>query len=159
VLRSRIRPDDRVDQVAPRRGNVRAGLFGVIATREGLNNGREWLDATITALEANVRLLEQELANRLPAVRLRRPDASYLAWLDFTALAWGDDPAATALEHAKVALSSGPAFGKQGRGHARMNIGCHPETIVAAVDRLAQVMDNSAYESALPAHMCRCLTA
>ena len=127
----------------PEEVTSRAGLFGVIATREGLNNGREWLDATITALESNVRILEQELANRLPEVRLRRPDASYLAWLDFTALAWGDDPAATALEHAKVALSSGPAFGKQGRGHARMNIGCHPETIVAAVDRLAQVMDNS----------------
>jgi cystathionine beta-lyase len=123
----------------PEEVTSRAGLFGVIATREGLNNGREWLDATISAVEANVRLLEQELTNKLPTVRLRRPDASYLAWLDFTALEWGDDPATTALEHAKVALSSGPAFGQQGRGHARINIGCHPDTIIAAVDRLAQV--------------------
>lgn len=122
----------------PEEVTSRTGLFGVIATREGFDNGREWLAATIAALEANVALLEKELAEKLPTVRLRRPDASYLAWLDFSALGWGDDPAAIALQRAKVALSSGPAFGAQGRGYARMNIGCHPDTIVAAIDRLAR---------------------
>ena len=71
-------------------------------------------------------------------MRLRRPDASYLAWLDMSALGWGDDPAQFALEHAKVALSSGPTFGVQGARHARMNLGCAPGTIIEAVTRLAR---------------------
>lgn len=54
-----------------------------------------------------------------------------------SALGWGDDPARYATEHARVALSSGPSFGIEGAGHARMNLACAPETIIEAVDRLS----------------------
>jgi cystathionine beta-lyase len=116
----------------------RVGLFGLIATRVGFADGREWLQATVAAIEHNVSVLEGQLAASLPAVRLRRPDASFLAWLDMSALGWGDDPAQFALERARVALVSGPAFGSQGAGHARMNVACAPGTIVEAVTRLAR---------------------
>jgi len=122
----------------PEEVTFRAGLFGLIATREGFARGRGWLRATVAAIEHNVTVLEDQLAASLPAVRLRRPDASYLAWLDMSALGWGDDPAQFALQHAKVALSHGPAFGPQGTGHARMNVACAPETIIEAVTRLAR---------------------
>jgi cystathionine beta-lyase len=55
-----------------------------------------------------------------------------------SALGWGEDPAQFALEHARVALSNGPSFGAQGNGHARLNLGCAPGTIIEAVRRLAQ---------------------
>ena len=115
----------------------RTGLFGLIATREGFNHGREWLDATVRSIESNVDLLASQLAAKLPAVRLRRGQATYLAWLDMSRLGWGDDPAKRALDSAGVALVSGLAFGAQGAGHARMNIACSPEMVVEAVDRLA----------------------
>ena len=44
------------------------------------------------------------------------PRASYLAWLDFRELGWGDDPAARALEVARVALNSGHVVRAVGRG-------------------------------------------
>jgi cystathionine beta-lyase len=122
----------------PKEVTFRAGLFGLIATREGFTRSREWLRATVAAIEHNVAVLEEQLAASLPAVRLRRPDASYLAWLDMSALGWGDDPAQFALDRAKVALSSGPAFGSQGAGYVRMNLGCAPGTITEAVTRLAR---------------------
>jgi cysteine-S-conjugate beta-lyase len=106
----------------PAEVTFRAGLFGLIATRAGFADGRDWLDATVATIESNLALLDEQLAERLPAVRLRRPDASYLAWLDISALGWGDDPAAHALAAAKVALAAGPAFGPPGAGHARMNV-------------------------------------
>lgn len=115
----------------------RTGLFGLIATREGFANSGEWLDEAITTIQQNFDLLERELREKLPEVKLRRGRSTYLAWLDMRALGWGDDPAAHALEHAKVALSNGPAFGEQGRGFARMNLACSPDTIVEAVRRLA----------------------
>ncbi len=77
----------------PEEVTFRAGLFGLIATREGFARSRGWLQATVAAIEHNVAVLEEQLAASLPAVRLRRPDASYLAWLDMSALGWGDDPA------------------------------------------------------------------
>ena len=115
----------------------RTGHFGLIATAEGFAHGKDWLDATITSIEANLDHLEAELAVHLPAVHLRRPSASFLAWLDMTRLGWGDDPAVPARREARVALASGPAFGAPGAGHARMNVACSPETITEAVRRLA----------------------
>lgn len=121
----------------PAEVTYRTGQFGLIATREGFAHGREWLDGTIAAVEANLDHLEAELQAHLPDVVLRRPAASYLAWLDMSALGWGDDPAATARRKARVALASGPSFGTQGTGFARMNVACAPDTISEAVRRLA----------------------
>jgi len=121
----------------PEEVTFRAGLFGLIATQTGFSRSRGWLQATVAAIEQNIAVLEEQLAANLPAVRLRRPNASYLAWLDMSALGWGDDPAQFALHHARVALSNGPAFGPQGTGHARMNLACAPDTIIEAVRRLA----------------------
>jgi cysteine-S-conjugate beta-lyase len=125
----------------PEEVTFRAGLFGLMATREGFTHGRDWLDATITSIETNFALLQQQLNEKLPAIRMRRPNASYIAWLDMSALGWGDDPAETALRHAKVALSNGPSFGRPGVGFARMNLACAPETIMEAIDRLARAAD------------------
>ena len=118
--------------------SFRAGLFGVLATRAGFTDGLEWLRGSIAAIEQNVDLLDDLLERHLPTVRLRRPRASYLAWLDLRELGWGDDPAARALSAARVALSSGPAFGRQGAGFARMNLACAPETVEQAVARIAR---------------------
>ena len=121
----------------PEEVTFRTGQFGLIATREGFASSRDWLRSTVSTIEEGLDLLRRELARELPAVRLREPDATYLAWLDLSALGWGDDPAQHALAHGKVALSNGPVFGAGGAGHVRMNIACAPDTIVEAVRRLA----------------------
>jgi cystathionine beta-lyase len=121
----------------PEEVTFRAGLFGLIATREGFASSRDWLHSTISTIESNFSLLRNQLAYALPSVNLREPNATYLAWLDMRDLGWGEDPAQYAAEHAGVALSHGPAFGTQGKGYARMNLACDPETIVEAVRRLA----------------------
>lgn len=138
-----ITASDRGDAVRaafPIEVNWRTGLFGEIASIAAFSHGGEWLDGVRETLDANARLLGDLLAEKLPSVRYRVPDATYLAWLDLSALGWGDDPAAYALEHAKVALATGPEFGaEQGRGHARLNFGTSPEIIREAIDRLAEL--------------------
>jgi len=117
----------------------RTSILGLKASIAGYREGTEWLDGIISSLDANRRLLTALLAEQLPAVKYRMPEATYLAWLDFRALDWGDDPAEHALEHAKVALSNGPPFGAPGRGFARLNLACAPETLTEAVARLADL--------------------
>jgi cystathionine beta-lyase len=123
----------------PEEVTFRTGLFGLLATRAGFAESGEWLRDTVSAIEANVALLDEQLREHLPAARFRRPAASYLAWLDMSGLAWGDDPADRALREARVALSGGLNFGRPGAGHARMNLACSPDTVVEAVARLARV--------------------
>ena len=121
----------------PAEVSYRTGHLGLLATGVGFAEGREWLADTLASIVANLELLEAQLAEKLPAARVRRPSASYLAWIDLSALGWGDDPAAVLLERSRLALSNGPAFGREGRGHVRLNLACAPELVIEAVDRMA----------------------
>ncbi|RXZ69739.1 MalY/PatB family protein [Agromyces albus] len=130
---------DRVRAALPYEVEWRMGQFGAIASVAAFRAGGRWLDGVLASLDDNRRLLADLLADELPGVRYRMPDATYLAWLDLSELGWGDDPAAYALEHAKVALANGPTFGATvGRGHARLNFACTPEVLDEAITRLAE---------------------
>jgi cysteine-S-conjugate beta-lyase len=129
---------DRVRRQLPYEVEWRMGQFGAIGSIAAFRDGGPWLDGVLASLDDNRRLLADLIADELPGVRYRIPDATYLAWLDLSALGWGDDPAAYALEHAKVALGIGPTFGATvGRGHARLNFACTPEVLSEAITRLA----------------------
>jgi cystathionine beta-lyase len=129
---------DRVRAALPYEVEWRMSQFGSIASIAAFREGGQWLDGVLASLDDNRRLLAELLTDELPDVRYRMPDATYLAWLDLSALGWGDDPAAHALEHAKVALGIGPTFGASvGRGHARLNFACTPEVLSEAITRLA----------------------
>jgi cystathionine beta-lyase len=122
----------------PMEVEVRTSLFGRIATTAAFTDGDAWLDGVIASIEDNRRLLTTLLDERMPAAGYREPRASYLTWLDLTRLGWGDDPAAVALERARVAVNSGLTFGRQGAGHVRLNIGCSADVLSEAIDRLAR---------------------
>jgi cysteine-S-conjugate beta-lyase len=114
----------------------RTSILGLHASVAALTHGDEWLDGTVAAIEASKQLLGSLLESGLPGVGFRAPDATYLAWLDFRSLGWGDDPSIRALD-ARVALNPGPDFGTQGRGFARLNFACSPEVLTEAIHRLA----------------------
>jgi cystathionine beta-lyase len=115
----------------------RASILGVHAGIAAYRDSVDWLDGVISSLDENRMLLRDLLAEHLPEVGYRMPDATFLAWLDLRGLGWGDDPAVHALEVAKVALSNGPPFGPAGVGFARLNLACSPEVLTEAVTRLA----------------------
>jgi cystathionine beta-lyase len=111
--------------------------LGVLASVAAFRNARPWLDAVVAQIDANATALAALLDRHQLAVGYRRPQASFLAWLDCRALGLGDDPAAAFLERGRVALSPGPEFGVQGRGFARLNMGTSPELLAEAVRRMA----------------------
>lgn len=117
----------------------RTGQFGVLASVAAYTDGEPWLDGVLGSLSDNFDLLDTLIALHLPGVMWRRPRASYLAWLDFRSLGWGDDPADRILREARVALSAGADFGDPGRGYARMNLACSPELLTDAVTRIARI--------------------
>lgn len=130
---------DRVRAAFPYEVEWRMSQFGAIASIAAFRHGGHWLDGVLASLDDNRRLLADLIADELPGVRYRMPQASYVAWLDLSALGWGDDPAAFALKHAKVALANGPGFGASvGGGHARLNFACTPEVLDEAITRLAE---------------------
>lgn len=114
---------------------------GVIAHTAALRDGGAWLDALLTGLDDNRRLLAQLLAEALPAVGYAPARATYLAWLDCRALELPGDPAGVFLERGRVALNSGVPFGTGGAGFVRLNLATSPELITEAVRRMASALD------------------
>lgn len=120
----------------------RTGQFGLLAAVAAFAEESDpWLDGLLRTLDENRVLLEDLLASHLPQARYRIPDAGYLAWIDLSALGWGDNPARRILKDARVALHYGPAFGEGGAGHVRLNFGTSPEIITEAVERIAALVD------------------
>ncbi|MFK3678966.1 MalY/PatB family protein [Microbacterium sp. NPDC090218] len=116
----------------------RTGQFGLLAAVAAFSEESDaWLDGLLRTLDENRVLLEDLLAAHLPGARYRLPDAGYLAWIDLSALDWGDNPARRILRDAKVALHYGPAFGAEGVGHVRLNFGTSPEILTEAIERIA----------------------
>ena len=117
---------------------------GVIAHTAALRDATGWLDALLTGLDDNRRLLADLLARDLPAIRYEPGEATYLAWLDCRALGLGDDPAAVFLERGRVAVTSGIPFGTGGAGFVRLNLGASPEIIEEGVRRMAAALRRAA---------------
>ena len=122
----------------------RTGILGYTASVAAFSEGGPWLASLLTELAANRRTLAERLGDVLPGTGYRQPQASYLAWLDLRALPWGDDPAALLVDEAKVALGSGPDFGRQGVGFARLNFGCSAETLDDGLSRLHTAFERRA---------------
>jgi cystathionine beta-lyase len=127
-------------QQIPIQARNTTGQLGVLATEAALRDGDDWLDALLQQLASNIDALDHELTADVPQVRWRRPEAGYLAWLDFRALELGDDPAQRLLDRGRIALLPGPSFGAGGEGFARLNIGTSPELISEGVRRIVRAL-------------------
>lgn len=129
-------------QVAELPGHLLGGVSspGALATLAAWTEGGEWLDETVRFLESQRDYLVARLAEEMPRVGVTVPEAAYLAWLDFREHGLGDDPAAVLLEKAQVALGSGPDFGEQGKGWARLNFATSRVVLGEAVGRIAQAL-------------------
>lgn len=128
--------DDLPDEV-----EWRTGLFGALAGVVAFDESSdEWLDGLLATLDGNRRLLADLLTEHVPGAGYVVPDAGYLAWVDLSALGWGDNPARRILRDAKVALHFGPKFGAEGAGHVRINIGCSPDVLTEAVRRIGELV-------------------
>jgi cystathionine beta-lyase len=129
-----------------------AGHIPEIAHIAAYRDGGMWLDALLEALDANRRLVAELVAEHLPTVGYRVPDATYLAWLDCRSLGVEDPPvdpglvsmkvgpAAMFATEALVGLSAGAAFGTGGSGHVRLNFATSQAIITEAVERMGEAV-------------------
>jgi cystathionine beta-lyase len=102
--------------------------------------GDDWLAATRSFLTDRRDQLAKRLAAELPSIGFQPPEATYLAWLDCTALELDDEPREWFYHHAKVALSPGPDFGPKGRGYVRVNTATSADLVDEIIDRMVSAL-------------------
>ena len=116
----------------------RIGHFGVIASVAAFTAGEPWLDQLLATLGRRRTLLAALLRERLPMLSWHPPEATYLAWLDCTAVGPDDQARERFLDRGRVALEPGLRFGAIGSGYTRLNFATSSDIIDQATARMAQ---------------------
>jgi cystathionine beta-lyase len=115
----------------------RLGHFGVLAAIAAFTAGEPWLDQLLVTLDHRRVLLGDLLRQRLPMLAWHPPEATFLAWLDCTALGPDNQAQERFLEHGRVALEPGLRFGAAGCGYARLNFATSADILDQATARMA----------------------
>lgn len=135
ILRARL--DKTIQSVHIDSGN----LFGAVASEAAYTHGSEWHKQLIAYLEGNVELIRSFLSEKLPDIKLIEPEATYLLWLDFRALGLAQPDLVNMLIHkAGLGLNDGTAFGTDGIGFMRINIGCPRSMLLEGLQRLEKAI-------------------
>lgn len=115
--------------------------LGVRAAVAAYRDGVPWLDTVLGQLHANREFLFRSLS-AIPGLKALAPEATYLAWLDFSHVdlgehyRTGEGPASYFLREAKVALVPGSSCGEQSAHCLRLNFATTPAILEQATAAL-----------------------
>lgn len=112
-------------------------LFGPLATIAAYREGQGWLDALLDYINENINTLEEYLQYHIPQIKMMRPEATYMAWLDCSGLKMSDKALrAFFIDKAGLGLNPGVDFGKAGSGFMRINLACPRAVLLKGLDQL-----------------------
>ena len=117
--------------VVERLGLGFSNLIGLVTWEAACREGEGWLDELLEYVQGNLDFLVRYVEDRIPKMRVIRPEGTYMVWLDCRDL--GVDPGCLKefmVRKARVGLNDGAMFGPGGAGFQRMNLAC-PRSIVA----------------------------
>ena len=118
-------------------------LFAYLSVAAAYSHGTEWLDQVVGYIKGNVDFTETYLKEHIPAIKMIRPQASYLIFLDCRELGLNQDQLNRLfVEDAHLALNDGTTFGKEGEGFMRLNIACPRAVLEQALKQLEQAVNN-----------------
>jgi cysteine-S-conjugate beta-lyase len=107
-----------------------------LATEIAYSTCDSWEKDLLIYLEANRDLLKNTLEKDLPGVVMKKPEGTFLAWLDCRGLNINGNPQEYLLKQARLAFNDGAPFGKGGEGFVRLNFGCPGPILHKALKRI-----------------------
>ena len=119
-----------------------ANPFGLLACETAYREGESWLAQVMAYIEVNLDYLQSFLRDRLPIIRLIRPEGTYLAWLDCRDLEldkW--TLKRLMLKQARIFIDEGFLFGPEGEGFERINIACPRAILEEALSRIRRAVE------------------
>jgi len=128
---------DKFENIIARYHLSLGNVFGAIASEAGYRHGANWVDELMHYVKKNFEEVEQALLSTNGKIKLIQPEATYLAWLDFSETGYNDKQIKDILiNKAGLGFSHGPVFGDGGQGFQRMNLATPRSLVVEAMERL-----------------------
>lgn len=110
--------------------------LAMCAATAAYQTSASWLNELKIYLQENISTLAHFIETELPELSFTPPEAGYLAWVDCRSLGLTDKELELKLVEAGIVPSMGIAFGNEGSGFIRLNLGCPREVLVQAMERI-----------------------
>lgn len=112
-------------------------LFGNIACEAAYNHGEEWLKQLHHYIEGNINFVIDFFVSKMPEVKIWKPEATFLVWIDFSAWKMSQSELKHFLAHeAGVGLNDGTSFGDDGVGFMRLNVASSRSVLERALEMI-----------------------
>lgn len=100
-------------------------------------HGEQWLNELLTYLKGNYEFIKDYLSSNLPELKLIEPEATYLAWIDCTALNLSNEELKNrVLNKGKLWIEYGDEFSCALQGFIRINIATSRKNVESAIEKL-----------------------
>jgi cystathionine beta-lyase len=117
-------------------------FMACIATEAAYNHGEQWLDEAKHYIEDNIDFVADYCSKHIPAIKVIKPEASFLVWLDCRELGLDADALQDLfVNHALLGLNRGDTFGAAGAGYMRFNIATQRCVLQKALCQLADAVN------------------
>jgi len=134
---------ERYDKVLELYHLQKGNVLGNIALTQAYTKGEEWLNQLLTYLDGNLELIEDFFRTKVPEIKVYRPQASFLVWLDCKGLGLDKKELKDFFfNQAGVILNPGESFGPGGEGFMRMNFALPREELKIALEKIQKAVKN-----------------
>lgn len=117
-------------------------MMAYTATTAAYTQGHDWLKQMLAYVQENIDFVDTYLKNNIPEIKIYRPQASFLIWLDCRGLGLDRKELNDLFVNgAGLALNDGEMFGKEGKGFMRLNIGTPRANLEEALSRLKEAIN------------------
>ena len=121
---------------------AQGSVFGHVAFESAYTYGDIWVDELMEYLTCNIKLLQEMLKHHDKKITFKPPQGTYLLWLDCRALGVSDKNLRELfIKSAKLGLSPGTSFSKEGSGFMRLNAAVPLKSMQEAVARLDHMLE------------------
>jgi len=121
-------------------GTSSINIYGFAAMKAAYTHGDKWLEQCVDYIDKNLDFVGSFVREHLPKVRYRKPEATYLAWLDFNEADVGPEFNRELKVDGGVELNNGGSFGTGGAGFQRLNAACPRHTLREGLERIARYL-------------------
>jgi cystathionine beta-lyase len=130
-----------IEQTLHAQGILFLNTFATDALIAAYNDGEEWMEELKSYLYENYRYLCAFFAEHWPHFKVTPLEATYLVWVNVSALQRPSKEIADALlKQQQLWINPGTMYGASGEGFIRINIACPRELLVEGLERLKRYL-------------------
>ncbi|AGF56664.1 cystathionine beta-lyase [Clostridium saccharoperbutylacetonicum] len=120
---------------------IEPNAFGIEALIAAYNEGEEWLEQLLDYLQGNRDYLISYINERIPKIKVVKPEATYLIWIDCKNIGISSKELSEKIfEKGNLRINDGRTYGEIGEGFIRINIACPRALLTEGLKRLEKAI-------------------